>query len=133
MSLSSDSDGLPSCSPSHASEKSCNLSLTPLVVEVGFSEAVDLSEVRGALVGAEFQGATAQRFGTAQEVLIRLPISSTDASAEVGDRVLQSLPDAEMRRVEFVGPQVGQELTEDGFLALLYAFSGILILSLIHI
>ena len=102
------------------------------LVEVGFSEAVDLSEVRGALVGAEFQGATAQSFGTAEEVLIRLPISSSEMSAEVGDRVLQSLPDAEMRRVEFVGPQVGQELTEDGFLALLYAFSGILIYVMIR-
>ena len=102
------------------------------LVEVGFGEAVDLAKVRDALIGAEFQGATAQSFGTAEEVLIRLPITSSDASAEVGDRVLQTLPNAEMRRVEFVGPQVGQELTEDGFLALLYAFSGILIYVMIR-
>jgi preprotein translocase subunit SecF len=102
------------------------------LVEVGFSEAVNLSEVRGALELAQFEGSSAQSFGTAKEVLIRLPITSNEASAELGDRVLQSLSDAKMRRVEFVGPQVGEELTQDGFLALLYAFSGILIYVMIR-
>ena len=97
------------------------------LVELGFSETVNLPNVREALDLAKFEGATAQSFGTPKEVLIRLPITSNEASAEVGDRVLRVLPSAEMRRVEFVGPQVGEELTQDGFLALLYAFSGILI------
>ncbi len=97
------------------------------LVELGFSEPVNLPKVREALELAKFEGASVQSFGTPKEVLIRLPITANEASAEVGDRVLRSLPSAEMRRVEFVGPQVGEELTQDGFLALLYAFSGILI------
>ena len=50
----------------------------------------------------------------------------------VSGRILAMLPGAEMRRIEFVGPQVGEELTEDGFLALLYAFGGIFIYILVR-
>ena len=71
-----------------------------------------------------------QHFGTAKDVLIRLPVSDNKDSAELSNVVLtalQSTGDPVMRRVEFVGPQIGEELRDDGGLAILYALFGILI------
>jgi preprotein translocase subunit SecF len=73
-----------------------------------------------------------QHFGNSRDVLIRLPPVEERSSAELSDRVYNTLSQAapgqvELRRVEFVGPQVGQELAEDGGLATLYALIGILI------
>jgi len=102
------------------------------LVEVGYTEAVDLPEVRKLLAGHGFEEAAVQHFGTAREVLIRLPSDPQLNSAELSNRILEVLrsdPEArpQLRRVEFVGPQVGEELTEKGGLAMLFALFGILI------
>jgi preprotein translocase subunit SecF len=97
------------------------------LVELGYSEAADLEAIRTALGGSEFGDAIVQAFGSPRDVLVRLPQSTATGDADLSSRVLQILPGAEMRRVEFVGPQVGEELTEDGALAMLYALGGILV------
>jgi len=156
------------------------------LVEVGYEEAVEIESVRGALQGGGFPDAVVQHFGTARDVLVRLPADSAAAADESGgaarlsERVIgvlrapfgevlageetpgdlqqciagdsdtgddatvtDTVADAtgtvadatgttvdcqvQMRRVEFVGPQVGDELTNQGGLAMLYALIGILI------
>ncbi len=101
------------------------------LVEVGYSEVVDLESVRTALVISEFNEATVQYFGSAREVLIRVAPREGVNTAEISGAILELLrtggQSIEMRRVEFVGPQVGEELTEDGGLAMIYALLGILI------
>jgi len=103
------------------------------LIEVGYTQDVQLDTVRQALGEGGFEGAAVQRFGTLRDVLIRLaPNAGGDAaSAELSDRVFRALDDAaqgqvELRRVEFVGPQVGDELAEDGALAVLVALIAIL-------
>ncbi|MFP5505898.1 MAG: protein translocase subunit SecF [Gammaproteobacteria bacterium] len=100
------------------------------LIEVGYPEAVDLGEVRAALA-TDFPDAQVLHFGSARDVLIRLAPRPDESSAALSDRVLQILRQGqagvEMRRVEFVGPQIGEELTEKGGLAILYALIGILI------
>lgn len=72
-----------------------------------------------------------QNFGTSRDVLIRLPVRPDASSAQVSEKVLEILKQAdasvEMRRIEFVGPQVGEELLENGALALLFVSIGIVI------
>ena len=100
------------------------------LVEVGYPESADLADVRSALRGAGFGGAVVQHFGTSKDVLIRLAPNGGDSNAEISDRVLEALQDSgevELRRVEFVGPQIGEELANDGGLAMLAALFGILI------
>ncbi len=101
------------------------------LVEVGYTESVGLESVRQALAASGFDDAIVQHFGTAKDVLIRLPVTDKDADkAVLSNRVLDSLVSTgapEMRRVEFVGPQVGDELRDKGGLAMLYALIGILI------
>ena len=101
------------------------------VIEVGYPQAVELGEVRGKLAAAGFDDAQVQHFGTARDVLIRLAPREDRNSAELSEAVLAVLQAGgeavEMRRQEFVGPQVGQELTEQGGLAMLYTLIGILI------
>jgi len=102
------------------------------LIELGYPEAIDLASVRSALEGAGFKDATAQHFGTAKDLLVRVASSESESSAEISSRLLTTLNQAaatelEMRRVEFVGPQVGDELTEQGGLAMLFALIGILI------
>ena len=97
------------------------------LVELGYPEPADLDAIRAALGASEFGDASVQAFGSPLDVLVRLPQSSAGGDADVSTRVLQVLPGAEMRRIEFVGPQVGEELIEDGALAVLYALGGILI------
>ena len=101
------------------------------LVEVGYPQAVELPAVRDKLNEAGFADAVVQHFGTSTDVLIRLAPREDVESAELSDqafRALQSLDgNVDLRRVEFVGPQVGDELTEDGGLAMLYALIGILI------
>ncbi len=101
------------------------------LVEVGYQQAPDLSVLRSSLDEAGFGDATVQNFGTARDVLIRIKPDESLSSAELSSKVLESInknsaEPAELRRVEFVGPQVGDELTEDGGLALLYSMFGIL-------
>ena len=102
------------------------------LVEVGYDEPAQLSSIREALTGAGFGDAIAQHFGTSKDVLIRLAPKEGIDSSELSDKAFAALVqaasgEAELRRVEFVGPQVGEELTEDGGLAMLYALIGILI------
>ncbi len=102
------------------------------LVEISTNEAADLDAVRDVMGKAGFPEAIVQYFGSAHEVLIRLPPREGLSSAEISTQVLEALDkfypgEVEMRRIEFVGPQVGDELTEDGGLAMLYALLGILI------
>lgn len=101
------------------------------VIEVGYPAPVDLSNVRADLAEGGFSGPTVQHFGTSRDVMIRLPPSGEDDSATQGDRVFAALSkdteNVELRRVEFVGPQVGHELVEKGGLAVLYSLIGILV------
>ncbi len=102
------------------------------LIEVGYSEAADLGEVRGALERAGFRSAVVQHFGTSRDVLVRIAPREDVEKAELSSQVLRALNDAagaelDMRRVEFVGPQIGEELTEQGGLAMIIALGGILI------
>ncbi|MET0108143.1 MAG: protein translocase subunit SecF [Candidatus Thiodiazotropha sp.] len=101
------------------------------LVEVGYPQAVELPIVREALAKDGFGDAVIQHFGTSKDVLVRLAPREDIESAVLSDRAftaMQSIaPNVDLRRVEFVGPQVGDELTEDGGLAMLYALIGILI------
>ena len=101
------------------------------LVEVGYTEAADLESIRSALAASEVGEATVQYFGGASDVLIRVAPREGSNTAEISGAILELLQadgqSLEMRRVEFVGPQVGEELTEDGGLAMIYALLGILI------
>jgi preprotein translocase subunit SecF len=101
------------------------------LVEVGYKQAAELKQVRQALTGSGFGDATVQHFGSSRDVLVRLAPKEDVSSADLSNRAFAAIKDlaggSELRRVEFVGPQVGDELTEDGGLAMLYALIGILI------
>jgi len=101
------------------------------LIEVGYSRSADLQMVRQSLGEAGFDDAQVQHFGTAKDVLIRIALREGEDSASLSTSVLEALKKTDsavsMRRVEFVGPQVGEELTERGGLAMLYALFGILI------
>ena len=102
------------------------------LIEIGYQKAADLTVLRNTLDTEGFNDATVQNFGTAKDVLIRLKphdgVSSADLSTKVLDAINKTTAEpASIRRVEFVGPQVGDDLAEDGFLALLYSPIGILV------
>jgi len=103
------------------------------VIEVGYKQPVQLSEVRSALAKAGYSEATVQHFGSSRDVLIRLaPKNQSETTAAVSDRVFRALSaeakgQVDLRRAEFVGPEVGSELAESGGLAVLYSLIGILI------
>jgi preprotein translocase subunit SecF len=102
------------------------------IVEVGYQQAVELEPIRQALEGEGFGDAIVQHFGSANEVLIRLVPDVDKDKAELSSEIiglLQNISETpiDVRRVDFVGPQVGEELTEDGGLAVLYALIAILI------
>ena len=100
------------------------------LIEVGYAEPAELDPIRGALAGAGFEEAAVQHFGTVRDVLVRIAPREGLTRAELSSRILRVLQEGEevsLRRVEFVGPQVGEELTEDGGLAMLIALFGILV------
>ena len=102
------------------------------VIEVGYRQAVELQPIRNALASSGFSDAIVQHFGSAKEVLIRLVPKVDQDKAELSSQIIAVLNEAsesriDVRRVDFVGPQVGKELTEDGGLAVLYALIAILI------
>ena len=101
------------------------------VMEVSYPQAADLEKIRGALDKLGFPDAAVQNFGTSRDVLLRLPLKPGLSSAQLSENVMQALrsesKDVELRRVEFVGPQVGKELATDGALALLLVVVGIMI------
>jgi preprotein translocase subunit SecF len=102
------------------------------IIEVGYQKPVELEPIRDALNDIGYDDAVVQHFGSASEVLIRLVPKAGQNEAETSSdviKLLRSMTDekVEERRVEYVGPQVGKELTEDGGLAVLYALIAILI------
>ena len=102
------------------------------VIEVGYQEPVDLKPIRDVLAKDGYNDAIVQHFGSASEVLIRLVPREGQNKAELSSLIiplLESQSDQKMdvRRVDFVGPQVGEELRDDGGLAVLYALIAILI------
>lgn len=102
------------------------------LIEVGYDKAVDVSQVRSALEKDKFADAQVQHFGTAKDILVRIAPRDDLNKASVSDDILKVLKstteyELSLRRVEFVGPQVGEELRDQGGLALLVALFGILI------
>ncbi len=100
------------------------------VVEVSYPAAAELDRVRETLADAGYSGAVVQNFGNARDVLIRIqPDEGT--TAQLSEQVITALrgdaTEVELQRVEFVGPQVGEQLTEQGGLAVLGALLGILV------
>ena len=106
------------------------------LVEVGYPESADLPKVRDTLHEAGYPEAVVQHFGTPRDVLVRIAPREDLSKAQLSDDVLQKLrlSDAsiELRRVEFVGPQVGEELTEQGGLAMLIALAAIFVYVLLR-
>ena len=100
-----------------------------VLVEVHYPQSVQLDSVRANLAAAKYENPTVQYFGTNNDVLIRLPPTAETNSAKVSGAILSTLKldESNLRRIEFVGPQVGDELTQDGAMALLLAFIGIMI------
>ncbi len=99
------------------------------VMELAYPQAADLPAVRKAVTDLGFDDAQVQTFGTSRDVLIRLPLRENESTAQISESVYSALqkldPGVERRRVEFVGPQVGKELAEDGALALMFVIIGI--------
>lgn len=96
-----------------------------VLIEVAYQQPPDLENLRGLLAAEGMDGAVVQNFGTATEVLIRLPpLEGEVEGSDLGDRVMAALRAAdetvENRRVEFVGPQIGEDLVENGGLAMLF-------------
>ncbi len=102
------------------------------LLEVGYPQAVELNEIRAALDKANFGDAVVQHFGTAKDVLVRIAPREGISSSQIGDTILKVLQEASngtatMRRQEYVGPQVGDELRDDGGLAMIIAIGCILV------
>jgi len=102
------------------------------LIEVSYTEAAQLEPIRQALGTEGYPDAQVQNFGSASDVLIRLPNREDLDTNRVSERVMSTLatidgPKAELRRVEFVGPQVGKELATDGAMALLLVIIGIML------
>jgi preprotein translocase subunit SecF len=100
------------------------------LIEVSYQQAADVEGIRQSLERAGWK-AEVQNFGSSRDVLIRMHIEKNQSSSEISQKVLAVLNEsgarAELRRVEFVGPQVGSELAEYGALALLVTAFGIVI------
>ena len=103
------------------------------IIEVGFGQPADVEEIRALLEADGLGSPVVQHFGTASDVLIRIPPQQKIEQARLGEHVLELLRKAypeqrlELRRVEFVGPQVGEELRDEGGLSILFALFGILV------
>ncbi|HIF88394.1 MAG TPA: protein translocase subunit SecF [Candidatus Thioglobus sp.] len=97
------------------------------LIELGYQQTADLEEIRGKLNEENYKGTNVQYFGSDTEVLIQLEPQQV-SSAKLSSSIIHMLGEnIDVRRVEFVGPKVGEELTNDGGLAMLYALIGILI------
>ena len=101
------------------------------LIELNYAQAANLEKVRDSLAKAGYTDLAVQNFGSSRDVLIRLPLKAEQNTAKIGESVMQALaaeaPGATLRRVEFVGPQVGRELAENGALALLLVVVGIVL------
>ena len=101
------------------------------LIEVGYEDSANLESIRAQLNNADFEDAIVQNFGSSQEVLIRIAPRDGVKAVTIGNQVVEALradgTTVDMRRIEFVGPNVGEELTEQGGLAMLVALICILI------
>jgi preprotein translocase subunit SecF len=99
------------------------------VIEVAYNHAVDFNRLRGALDKLSLGEYSAQAFGSSDTALIRMPLKEGVSTAQLSEQVMSTLraddPSVTLKRVEFVGPQVGKELYENGALALLLVIAGI--------
>jgi preprotein translocase subunit SecF len=100
------------------------------IIEANYKQTADVEKIRESLEKAGLKGEV-QNFGSSRDVLIRLPVEKGQSTSEISQKVSALLKEqdasAEIRRVEFVGPQVGEELAEHGILALLVTAVGIVI------
>ena len=101
------------------------------VMEVSYSQPANLTQVRGVVSGLGYNDVQVQNFGTARDVMIRLPAQKGVSSAQQSDKLMEALKaqnaEATLRRTEFVGPQVGEELAADGLKALAFVVIGIML------
>jgi preprotein translocase subunit SecF len=101
------------------------------VMEVSYPQPADVSGIRAHLARAGYADVSVQNFGTSRDVLVRLPVKAGVTSAQLSEQVIAVLKQRDatvlLKRVEFVGPQVGNELYEDGALALLVVSIGIML------
>ncbi|MEY3887726.1 MAG: Protein-export rane protein SecF [Pseudomonadota bacterium] len=101
------------------------------VMEVSYSQPADLNKVRSVVSGLGYTDVQVQNFGTARDVMIRLPAQKGVSSAQQSDKLMAALKaqnaEATLRRTEFVGPQVGEELATDGLKALAFVVIGIML------
>ena len=101
------------------------------VMEVAYSQPAELAKVRETVSGLGYADVQVQNFGTARDVMIRLPVQKGVTSAQQSEQVLGALkavdPAVTLRRTEFVGPQVGEELVQGGLMALAMVVVGIVI------
>ncbi len=99
------------------------------VIEIHYAQPADLNKVRDQLGGMGLHDALVQNFGSSKDVLIQVPLKQNTSGAKLSEQVFGALrqqdASVEMRRVEFVGPQVGKELVENGAMALLLVSLGI--------
>ncbi|MFA5704165.1 MAG: protein translocase subunit SecF [Advenella sp.] len=101
------------------------------VMEVNYQQPAELDSIRKSVTSLGYTDFQVQNFGTSQDVMIRLPVQEGVSSAEQSEKVMQILqqadPSAELRRVEFVGPQVGSELFSNGLKAFFFVVLGIIV------
>jgi preprotein translocase subunit SecF len=101
------------------------------VMEMHYAQPADINKVRAELAEIGFHDALAQNFGSSHDVLIQIPVKQNTTGSKLSEEVLAKLQSGDasvqMRRVEFVGPQVGKELFENGAMALLLVSLGIVI------
>ncbi|MDB5794936.1 MAG: secF [Noviherbaspirillum sp.] len=101
------------------------------VMEVTYPRPANVDGIRKSVEGLGLTDVQVQSFGTAQDVLIRLPVQKGITSAQLSERVVATLktqdPDMKLQRVEFVGPQVGEELAHDGLMALIMVVIGVMV------
>jgi len=100
------------------------------VMELSYPQAADVHKIRTTLEHDGFSDASVQNFGTSHDVLIRLPVKPDISGAQLSEKIFQGLQaqdsGVKLQRVEFVGPQVGKELYENGALALIVVCLGIM-------
>ncbi|HUW37958.1 MAG TPA: protein translocase subunit SecF [Rhodocyclaceae bacterium] len=101
------------------------------LMEVSYAQAPDVEKIRNRMLTDGFSDPQVQNFGSSTDLLIRVPLSKSDDTAKVADRVLASLQavggSPKMKSVEYVGPQVGKELASNGAMALLLVVIGIVL------